>query len=248
MIRPAEAAQLAALRICDPFFTRILSLFESYGAGYDFTGFWVQETDGAPTSAVSRFEDKFSLYLTDDSDLEEVAAFLRFQRAGSVMFDARYDLDIYAGSDINGKVLVYRGENYISNLELYTPDLKALYGLLKSCESAIFRVPPMLSFLSDVTHRMNTEKCTVLAAGEDIPVSAVMTVSETQDAAILGAVATHPDHRRRGLSRELVRTLASRITREGRAAFVFSASEANTRFYENSGFEIVAGFKELFLS
>ena len=71
-----------------------------------------------------------------------------------------------------------------------------------------------------------------------------MTVSETENAAILGAVATHPDFRRRGLSRELVRTLSSQLNAEGREAYVFSASEANTRFYLNSGFEICAGFTE----
>ena len=102
-----------------------------------------------------------------------------------------------------------------------------------------------MSFLSDVTHRRNRGKSTILGTNADGTIaSAVMTVSETEEAAILGAVATHPDYRRRGLSRELVRTLASRIKEQGREVYVFSASDANTRFYQNSGFEIVAGFRE----
>ena len=103
-----------------------------------------------------------------------------------------------------------------------------------------------MSFLSDVTHRRHLGKCTVL--GTDVGgalASSVMTVSETASAAIIGAVATHPAYRRRGLSRALVRTLASQITSQGRAAYVFSASESNTRFYENSGFGIAAGFREI---
>ncbi len=249
MITQAGREKLLSLRADDPFYTRILSLYESYGEGMPFVGFWVQENDGAVAAAISRFEDTFSLYLTDAAVDEEIAAFLRFQDAGAVMTTRGSLTDYPSDRVIEGQVLRYTGEPYDSSLELYAPEVKPLYDLLKSCESPIFRVPAYLSFLSDVTHRRNLGKCTVLgtALGGRLA-SAVMTVSETADAAILGAVATHPDCRRRGLSRELVRTLASRITREGRAAYVFSASEANTRFYQHSGFEITAGFRELIRS
>lgn len=246
MIRPADRCDLLTLQTNDPFYTRVLSLFESYGTGVDFVGFWVQETDSGIAAVISRFEDKFSLYITDAADREELAAFLRFQGAGAVMTDARYPLDLLHHEEIGGTVLAYRGEHYISGKEIYIPETKDLYALLQTCESPIFRVPPYLSFLSDVTHRRNLSKCTVLGIAEDgMLASAVMTVSETARAAILGAVATHPDHRRKGLSRELVRTLASRIAEQDRAAYVFSASEANTRFYQNSGFESVAEFTEI---
>ena len=248
MIRPADCASLTALQTDDPFYTRILSLYESYGGGYPFVGFWVQEDAGQIVAAISRFEDKFSLYLTDAADREEVAAFLRFQSAGAVVFDRRFSFDLPHQKVIEGEVLRYTEDCYISELELYSPEVKPLYALLQSCESEIFRVPEYMSFLSDVTHRRNGGKCTTLGVDMDgVLASAVMTVSETEHADILGAVATHPDHRRKGLSRELVRTLASRITGQGRVAYVFSASEANTRFYQNSGFKIVAGFRELFL-
>lgn len=249
MITPADRGSPGTLRCDDPFYTRIWSLFESYEGEYSFVGFWVQELDGAITAAISRFEDKFSLYLTDAADLEEVAAFLRFQGAPAVMMNAGYELGLTAKHVISGQVLRYRGEEYISKLEICEPEIQEVYRLLQSCESPIFRVPPYLSFLSDVTHRRNLGKCGITGVRVDgVLASSVMTVSETEDAAILGAVATHPDFRKRGLSRELVRTLASRIIKQGRTAYVFSASDANTRFYENSGFEKVHGFKELFLN
>ena len=242
-------SELYQLQTDDPFYTRILSLYESYGGGYAFVSFWVQEIGGETVAAVSRFEDKFSLYLTENADLEEIAAFLTFQGAGAVVADRSFPLDLPLEHAIEGQVLRYAGDNYCSDLEIYSSEVKPLYALLQSCESEIFRVPEYMSFLSDVTHRRNLGKCTVLGTAIDGTLaSAVMTVSETEDAAILGAVATHPDYRRRGLSRELVKTLASRIAGQGRAAYVFSASDANTRFYQNSGFEIVAGFRELFLS
>lgn len=245
MIRLANRESLQTIHTDDPFYTRILSLYECYGGGYDFAGFWVQETDGDITAAISRFEDRFSLYMTDGADLEEIASFLRFQGAGAVMSDARFPLRSDFDPIISGQVLRCIGGYYNSELELYAPEIKPLYMLLKSCESEHFRVPPYMNFLSDVTHRRNLGKCALLGVDVDgVLASAVMTVSETENAAILGAVATLSDQRRRGYSRELVRTLASRITRQGREVYVFSATEANTRFYQHSGFEIVAGFTE----
>ena len=247
MIRLADRDILLKLSCDDPFYTRVLSLFESYGAGYDFVGFWYQENEGEVSALISRFEDKFSLYLTDGAELEETAAFLSFQGAGSVMYNSRYGLDIPHEREISGQALRYKGEIYNSDIEIYSPDPKSLYELIKACESEIFIVPDYMMFLSDVTHRSNLDKCTISAArvGGALA-SSVMTVSETEFAAILGAVCTHPDYRRRGLSRELVRDLSSRLTQRGRAVYVFSASDNNTRFYQGSGFEIYSGFTELF--
>ena len=245
MIRQADHKSLRSFHTNDPFYTRILSLYESYGGGYDFVGFWVQETEGEYTAAISRFEDKFSLYLTDASDPEEISAFLRFQGAGAVMAACGFLSDLPADRVIKGQVLRYIGGQYNSCIEIYSPEIKPFYELLQRCASDIFLVPEYMTFLSDVTHRRNLGKCTIL--GTDIDgtlVSGLMTVSETSSAVILGAVATHPDFRRRGLSRELVRTLASRINAQGREAYVFSASEANTRFYQNSGFAVCAEFAE----
>ena len=248
MIRPANEKDLIKINVTDPFFTRILSLYESYGEGLDFVAFWVQENEEEITAAISRFEDKFSLWLTERSDLEEITAFIRFQGAGSCLYNAAYLLDFSPDLPaISGRILEYTAEDYISDIEIYEPDFKALYDLLKTCESPIFIVPDYLLFLSDVTHRKNGGKLHLAATDiEGKLASSVMTVSETKSAAILGAVATRPDYRRRGLSRELVKTLATRLRREGRRVFVLSASEQNTIFYQHSGFTITADFKEIF--
>ena len=250
MIRPADGGIIGSIQAGDAFYTRILSLYLSYGAGYDFAAFWEQTGDSGTVSLISRFEDRFTLWLTPDSDLEEVAAFLNFQGAGSVMSDASYDLGMPDSARvIAGDVLEYRGEDYISDLEIYEPDFKELYALLKTCESDIFRVPEYMTFLSDLIHRRNKGSLTLEAARADgMPVSSVMTVSEAPEAVILGAVATHPEYRGRGLARSLVRDMATRLRSDGRRVYLFSASTANTLFYRNSGFEIIAGFKELLLN
>lgn len=249
MIRPADAASICRIDATDPFYTRILSLYLSYGEGFGFVAFWEQEIDGGLTALISRFEDKFSLWMSEGSDREEIAAFLRFQGAGSAMADAACPLPFAGETDaIEGQVLEYTGEDYISEIEIYEPDFKELCALLQQCASPIFRVPDEMMLLSDLTHRRNRGKLHLIGTAVDGTLaSSVMTVSEKDRAVILGAVATHPGYRRRGLSRELVRTIATRLRGEGRRVFVFSASDSNTRFYINSGFTIVAGFREILL-
>ena len=168
MIRPAEKSDFSRINATDPFFTRILSLYESYGEGLDFVAFWVQENEGRITAAISRFEDKFSLWLTENSDLDEITAFIRFQGAGSCLYNAAYPLDFPDDLPcIGGQIMEYLSDDYISDIEIYEPDFKALYNLLKSCESPIFIVPEYLLFLSDVTHRKNREKLHLAATAID---------------------------------------------------------------------------------
>ena len=249
MIRPADPAVFDRIAVTDSFITRIRSLYRAYGDAYSFAAFWEQTVDGETVALISRFEDKFSLWTSDGCDFEEIAAFLRFQSAGSVMMNTETPLDFpEAAHRIEGSVLEYADEAYDSIKELYEPDFKELYALLKTCESDIFRVPDYLLFLSDLTHRRSRGLLTVSAVEKDgVLAASVMTVSECESAAVLGAVATRPAYRRQGLARALVRDLAALIRCGGRRVFVYSASESNTRFYLNSGFIAVAGFKEFFL-
>lgn len=250
MIRPADPAVFDRITASDSFITRILSLYRAYGEGVTFVALWEQVTDGVTTALISRFEDKFSLWLDDGCDADEIAAFLRFQGAGSVMCRDDAPLSFFeATHTISGTVLEYTDTADYSASELYEPDIKRLYDLLKTCESDIFRVPDYLMFLSDLTHRRNRGLFTAAAVERGgVLAASAMTVSECERAVVIGAVATHPDFRRQGLARELVRALASRVRGQNRRVFVYSASESNTRFYINSGFAPVAGFKEFFLT
>ena len=180
MIRPAVPETFENIPASDSFFTRILSLYRAYGDAYSFVAFWEQENDGKTTALISRFEDKFSLWTTDGCDFDEIAAFLRFQGAGSVMMSTDVPLDFpEAVHTIGGAVLEYVDGEYNSDKELNDPDFKDLYALLKTCESDIFRVPDYLMFLSDLTHRRNRGWLNIAASEKDgVLAASVMTVSE----------------------------------------------------------------------
>lgn len=246
MIREAAREDLCAICSDSPFFVRIRSLSLCYGSGYDFVSFWVQEDDAGICAVISRFEDKFSLFLTDRADLEELSLFLRFGGGKGFLYDPEYALNIPYKNYLHGNILEYTGI-LNSDIELKTPDLSEEYALLEMCSAPDFRVPDRMMFLSDVTHRRNCGRCTLGGVYADgVLVCSAMTVSETDDAVIIGAVATRPDYRRRGFARQVVRSLGDRMRARGKRVYVLSANERNTRFYQHSGFEIIGEFIEVF--
>ncbi len=248
MIRQATGDDILSISVESSFAVRIRSLYLCYGdQGYSFVDFWVQEMGEGSVAWISRFEDQFCLFLSDDSDLEEIAQFLRFWGGSAVLYDSRYTLNILSKKNISGDVLAFT-DSYISISELYHPDIQAYYDVLLTCAADDFRVPPYRMFLSDVVHRQNRGHCTLVGVRCDgVLASCAMTVSDTASASIIGAVATRPDYRRRGLSRTVVRSLSSMLSTQGKRVYVLSSKRANTDFYRNSGFSVVAGFIEAFL-
>ena len=51
---------------------RILSLYESYGAKYDFLRFYKQEIDGDITAIISIMDNNATLCLINDHDTDEI--------------------------------------------------------------------------------------------------------------------------------------------------------------------------------
>ena len=65
-----------------------------------------------------------------------------------------------------------------------------------------------------------------------------MTVSHTEDAVILGAVATHPDYRKQGLGGYVVSSLANKH-KDKNDVFIYTTIKKNTSFYQILGFKVV---------
>ena len=186
-----------------------------------------------------------NLFLTEDSDLEEIEEFVLFSGCTYVMYHADFAPDFNSVSEIKGDVLAYKACAKNLSEDIIEPDISSVYEVLKSCESDDFIVPDYLPFLSDMTHRKNKGKCAAAGIEKDgVLASCAMAVSETENAVIIGAVATRPVYRCQGLSRQVIISLSEKYAVQNKTVYVFSANEKNTRFYENSGFEKVCQFKE----
>ena len=245
MIRQSDGEELRNISFADPFFTRIKSLFDCYGTDYGFVRFYTQYSGEKAASFLSLFEGRMSLYLTEDSDPEEIESFILFSGCSYVMYNASFSLSFNSKKEINGDVLQYKNRSKPVLKNVVEPDIRSIYETLKACESKDFTVPGYLPFLSDVTHRKNRGKCTAFGIKENgVLASCAMTVSEAENTVIIGAVATRPAYRRRGLSRQVVISLSEKYAEQNKQIFVFSANEKNTQFYENSGFEKIYRFTE----
>ena len=223
----------------DSFGTRIYSHYLCYGYEYNFVDFWVQIVDNIVVSAVCRLDADFVICACENSDFSELSAFLNFQDKLSVTFDFRHKDDIIIDYNAQSFGDVLKIENIKGDIRDYpmiTPELKEYHELLLTCKSSDFYVPEYMQFLSDVSRRQVRDMCTIYGIkADDTLVSCAMTVSYTENSVILGAVATHPDHRKHGYAGAIVKSLADKFMSE-KDVYIYTTIEKNTRFYESLGF------------
>ncbi len=234
----------------DSFGTRIYSHFLCYGYEFDFAQFYVQIDENAIVCAVCNLESDFVVCACENTDFEELSMFLDFQNKHSVTFDNKYSecVKIEHKNQCFGDILIY--ENCVVNeheFELITPKLKEYHSLLLTCESDDFLVPDYLHFLSDVSRRQMRDLCNIKGVYADKTLaSCAMTVSFTDFSVILGAVATHPEHRKHGYAGCIVSSLAQEYYLSV-PVYIYTTIEKNTRFYEKLGFVLSSRWTKLIM-
>ena len=122
-----------------------------------------------------------------------------------------------------------------------TPSLPKVYDLLRENFPDI---APFDSWYPDVSHRVrhgNTH-ISVILEGE-LVVSTAMTVAETNTAAVIGQVATHPDFRRRGLAGTCVKSTIFQC--KDKQLYILPVNVYAQKLYESLGFIIDGGWAEL---
>ena len=225
----------------DSFGTRIYSHFLCYGYEYNFVDFWVQIVDETIVCAICRLDADFVVCISENADFSELTSFLNFQDKLSVTFDLSYKNNIgidYAQEAVGDVLKIEEIKGEIKDYSLITPELKEYHELLLTCKSSDFSVPEYMHFLSDVSRRQMRGLCTIYGIKVDnILASCAMTVSYTDSSVILGAVATHPCHRKHGYAGAIVRTLANEFL-NNRDVYIYTTIEKNTHFYEKLGFRV----------
>ncbi|MBQ8132885.1 MAG: GNAT family N-acetyltransferase [Clostridia bacterium] len=214
---------------------RIKSLYESYGQ-YGLAQFWVQyDSDGKAVSALSRYGGDMTVYLTENSDMEELKDFITVVGAASVTSEK----PVYERSKSSVIMRLTDREKlkwYSTDISFdFTPSLSEIYRLLKQCEGDGFAVPEYEDFLLDTSHRLRHGTalcCAVVKNGK--PLAFAMTAL-SDNTAVIGAVCTHPDYRRTGLGAECVSKLIQQLN--GREILIMREQNRNEQFYNSLGFE-----------
>lgn len=240
---------LSAVAKNDPFACRIISLYNSYNAELAFVDYWLVTSDESNDcmGAIARSGTNFIIYLADESVIEEVSAFIRVAGASSVLCDDKFELDLYGGTSVSGFVL----ERSVpidfddDNINFTEPDIKSVYDLLVKCADDNFTPPAFEDFYVDVNHKIRHNAIRIVSINPENKLAAVaMTVAESSNAAVLGAVACNPEYRKLGYGSAVVRYLTNSLINEGKTVYLHRAENANANFYANLGFKEIGKWKE----
>ena len=231
----------------DSFACRILSLYNSYSPDLAFVDYWMTcDEHGACVGAIARNGSNFILFLTEKSDLREISSFLRISGATGILLSGKYELD-FAGESSTGVVMKTESPIEISESGsvFVNPDIREAYKLIEKCADKNFTPPAFEDFYVDVNHKLRhgaMRLCGLVEGGELAAIA--MTVAESGDGAVLGAVACAPEYRRQGCGSRIVCHIVNQLVSENKTVFLNRAENANAGFYNRLGFEECGSWRE----
>lgn len=231
---------LSAFSPENPFACRIISLYNSYSPHLAFVDYWlISDENGNITGAAARNGSSFLLFLTDSTDLDEVSSFLRVSGAASILCDGKYKLNFSSVRTSEG-VILSRNTLFVpidNSLCIVQPDIRDAYYLIVRCADENFTPPAFEDFYVDVNHKLRHQTMRMYGIREKNRLVAVaMTVAESKDGAVLGALACDPDFRNRGYGSALIKYISNLLISENKTVFLHRAQNANVSFYHKLGF------------
>ncbi len=241
-------SSINALTETDAFACRIISLYNSYSPDLAFVDYWLcADENGICNGAIARNGSNFILFLTDNSDLEEISSFMRVAGASGAICDGKYKLDVFGGKSVTGSILVKTEpfEHIDDTLNIIEPDIKSAYELILECAGESFVPPKFDDFYVDINHKLRHRAMRMYGIAEDKKLVAVaMTVAESDKGAVLGAVACSPDYRSHGYGSSVVKYISNKLIEEHKSVFLHRAKNANVSFYNNLGFNESGKWRE----
>ena len=246
MLKIIDSDEINIKDICshDVYGTRIYAYYLTYGIQFDFFKAWIQQTDsGKTTAAICLIDGSMTLTCSDGADFDELAAFINMMGFNSLQCDRNAAKKIGANEALWGYVVRYKHsekpkKDFGNAVFGFDGDLSKIYSLIK--EADLIGVGDYLPWLSDISYRIkrNTAKPFCAYDGER-RMSCASALFITDSAALLGAVATDPDYRSKGLAGELVTTLGEEMSSLGKRAELLCKHDSIVEFYHSIGFETV---------
>ena len=228
------------LQICqnDVFGTKISAYYDVYSPFSQNDGFYIQKNGDEIFAALSKIDSNVVLTAKEDVDFSEISSFLHFYGFSTIQCDIRVADKLGLKPDATGYVVEFTNKITSENSDLlfsdaYCVDYKQLYRLLSDCG---FDMPQYSNWLADFSLRLRRQKAFVCEKqdGEKLICTAsALFVSESS--VLLGAVATRPEYRGKGMAGELVSFMASYFSSQGKTVRLM-CREKMLPFYERLGF------------
>lgn len=239
MLKTVEKNDKAFSDFCDAdvFGTRIKTYYNCYSTDYDFVRFWAQYDDGGSiTAAVSRVDGDVTVCACNN-DTEELKEFLNIVGYRTVQCKECI-AEAIAESYQWGYVVECKNAAEHEKAEIksvYEP--KEIYDIIKP--ENLTGVGDYLPWVSDVIYRLNRNAAQgAVAVLDGINAGCAMVLFRTDKAALLGAVATKPEFRGRGVARSVVSELAENELKCGRRVELLCKNGSIVDFYKSIGFEV----------
>ncbi len=227
-----------------PFDCRLISLCRTFPPGLPFVDYWlILDKNDACTGAIARNGTAFILCLTAESALPEVNAFLLMAGAKEVLC-GDFPLSGFQ-TERAGVILQAAKAVAYPQKPITEPSIRDAYAVLTACAGPHFVPPAWEDFFVDVNHKLRHGAMRLVGTEQEGALAAVaMTVAEDEFAAVIGAVACHPNFRRTGCGSAVTAHLVHALSAEGKQVFVHRAAHENAAFYAALGFEPVGRWRE----
>ena len=240
MVKCAEKGDEAFLAFCDRdvFGTRIKAYFNCYSTDYDFVKFWVQTNDeGMVTAAISRVDGDMTV-CAENADYEELLQFVKIVGFNTIQCNRKVAKKFTDDETLWGYVVRFENKTDLKKINLRKDyELKEIYNIIKAAN--LTGVGEYLPWLSDTTFRINRNTAEPLVAEVDGKAAGcAMVLFRTDKAALLGAVATSPEFRGRGIAGALVMKLANGELECGRRTELLCKNDTIVDFYKSIGFTV----------
>ena len=208
----------------------LLGYEKAYGTGQPFLSFYADENggqlavmDGAATIVWHDEWEELQWFLSARADIHTIRC--------SPALAKRLALPAW---ETTVRPVMRCTASLSDSRETVTPSIRAVHPFLAS---VFIEMPPFEDWYVDVSHRVRHDCCRICAVeNEGAVVASAMTVTEWDDGAVIGAVATHPDHRRRGYAARCVTELAAQLQQMGKTVYICPKNEGAQRLYERLGF------------
>ncbi len=214
--------------------TYILSRFLAYGGNAAFAPFYTDDNN----TVLSVLNGHGILYATH-IDVEEWACFLAMHHDITTVTASPEVADALA--KVLGKPTVQKKIMRLTKPLPLTDELvteqtpRQVYPLL----TEVFgdTMPAFEDWYVDVSHRLRHDNCTISGISwEEETVSTAMTVAQTPNAVVIGAVATAPKARKRGFAAQCIAYLANKNA--GKDIMISPKNPYAERLYTDMGFAV----------
>jgi ribosomal protein S18 acetylase RimI-like enzyme len=202
-----------------------------------FAQFWLQTTDDdCPVAAVSKLDDVLTLCTAPGANYEELKELISILNVKCVLCDLSAAQAINLPIARQGEIMIYKNQESLSTQSFEdNPDLVEVHKLLCACKTESFTPPEYEPFYLDMSHRVRHGTSRAVGVQkENVLISCAIAAAQTEHAAVLSAVATHPDYQHKGFGSRAVLALLSLLPQE--PVFIFRAQNENAAFYRSLRF------------